>query len=130
MQINEPKTDWFNFISTVVFILALTLALLLAPQSSQEIIKRVLSFVTGEIGMLYIWFGIVVLFFLLIIAISPFGRIKLGLQNDSPEHSTLSWIAMLFSTGIGTTILYWGRLNGLNTTRNPLMAYNLVQRMR
>ena len=63
MQINKPKTDWFNFISTVVFILALTLALLLAPHSSQEIIKRVLSFVTGEIGMLYIWFGIVVLFF-------------------------------------------------------------------
>ena len=63
MQINEPKTDWFNFISTVVFILALTLSLLLAPHSSQEIIKRVLSFVTGEIGMLYIWFGIVVFFF-------------------------------------------------------------------
>lgn len=63
MQINEPKTNWFNFISTVIVILAITLSLLLAPHSSQEIIKRVLSFVTSEIGMLYIWFGIVVLFF-------------------------------------------------------------------
>jgi len=63
MQINEPKTNWFNFISTVIVIFAVTLSMLLAPHSSQEIIKRVLSFVTGEIGMLYIWFGIVVLFF-------------------------------------------------------------------
>ena len=119
MQINEPKTNWFNFISTVIVILAITLSLLLAPHSSQEIIKRVLSFVTSEIGMLYIWFGIVVLFFLLIIAISPFGRIKLGLQNDSPEHSTLSWIAMLFSTGIGTTILYWGTIEWIEYYQEP-----------
>ena len=100
MKFEKPKTDWFNFISTVIVIFAVTLSMLLAPHASQEIIKRVLSFVTGEIGLLYIWFGIAVLFFLLIIAFSPFGKIKLGLQNDSPEHSTLSWIAMLFSTGM------------------------------
>ena len=113
MKFEKPKTDWFNFISTVIVIFAVTLSMLLAPHASQEIIKRVLSFVTGEIGLLYIWFGIAVLFFLLIIAFSPFGKIKLGLQNDNPEHSTLSWIAMLFSTGIGTTILYWGTIDSI-----------------
>ena len=119
MKFEKPKTDWFNFISTVIVIFAVTLSMLLAPHASQEVIKTVLSFVTGEIGLLYIWFGIAVLFFLLIIAFSPFGKIKLGLQNDNPEHSTLSWIAMLFSTGIGTTILYWGTIEWIEYYQEP-----------
>jgi BCCT family betaine/carnitine transporter len=38
---------------------------------------------------------------------------------ERPEHSTLSWIAMLFSTGIGTAILYWGTIEWVECYKNP-----------
>jgi len=110
MRAETPKTDWFIFATTFVLLVVTVSALLIAPSASQNAIKGVLSFITSEFGVVFIWFGIGVLFFLLFIALSPIGAIKLGLPNDRPDHSKLSWIAMLFSTGIGTTILYWGSI--------------------
>ncbi|MEC9331289.1 MAG: BCCT family transporter [Verrucomicrobiota bacterium] len=119
MQFENPKTDWFNFISTGIVIFIITLSMLLAPRASQEAIKGTFSFITDKIGLIYIWFGIAVLFFLLAIAFSSFGKIKLGLKNDCPEHSTMSWVAMIFSTGIGTTILYWGTIEWIEYYQEP-----------
>ena len=95
MQTEKPKTDWFIFTTTFVFLVVTVSALLVAPSASQNAIKGMLSYITSELGLVFIWFGIVVLFFLLFVALSPIGRIKLGLPNDRPEHSQLSWVAML-----------------------------------
>ena len=114
MEPEEPKIDWFIFTTTGIVIAVVTLLLLLAPQASQEAITTTFSFITGKTGLLYIWFGIGVMFFLLLVALGTFGSITLGPSNERPEHSTLSWIAMLFSTGIGTAILYWGTIEWVN----------------
>lgn len=50
--------------------------------------------------------GFVVLGILL--AASPYGKIKLGHDDDEPEFSTPSWIAMLFAGGMGAGLLFWG----------------------
>lgn len=69
------------------------------------------------------WFIMLTVSFLLIIsiwlAISRYGSIKLGKDNDEPEFATLSWLAMLFSAGMGVGLLYWG-------TAEPLSHYLLV----
>ena len=69
------------------------------------------------------WFIMLTVSFMLIIsiwlALSPYGTIKLGKDDDEPEFSTLSWIAMLFSAGMGVGLLYWG-------TAEPLTHYMLV----
>ncbi len=46
--------------------------------------------------------------FCLLLAFSPFGSIRLGRDDETPEYSNFSWFAMLFSAGIGTGILFWG----------------------
>ncbi len=63
MEPEEPKIDWFIFTATGIVIAVVTLLLLLAPQASQEAITGTFSFITGKTGLLYIWFGIGVLFF-------------------------------------------------------------------
>jgi len=70
------------------------------------------------------WFIMLTVSFLLIVsiwlALSPYGAIKLGKDDDEPEFSTLSWIAMLFSAGMGVGLLYWG-------TAEPLTHYLLAK---
>ena len=46
--------------------------------------------------------------FLLWISISDFGRIVLGPDGVAPTHSKFSWGAMLFCTGIGSSLIYCG----------------------
>ena len=41
------------------------------------------------------------------LAISRFGKIRLGDHDEKPEFSTLSWLAMLFSAGMGIGLLFW-----------------------
>ena len=42
------------------------------------------------------------------LALSRYGRIKLGRDDDEPEFSTVSWLTMLFAAGMGVGLLYWG----------------------
>jgi glycine betaine transporter len=55
----------------------------------------------------------------IILALSPYGRIKLGRDSDEPEFSTISWLTMLFAAGMGVGLLYWG-------TAEPLTHYELA----
>lgn len=45
---------------------------------------------------------------MLYIAFSRYGRIKLGTDEDEPEFSRFSWIAMMFGAGIGVGIFFFG----------------------
>lgn len=42
------------------------------------------------------------------LALGPYGKIKLGADDEEPEFSTGSWIAMLFAGGMGAGLLFWG----------------------
>ncbi len=44
----------------------------------------------------------------LYLAIGPYGSVRLGADDDRPEFSTGSWIAMLFAGGMGSGLLFWG----------------------
>jgi glycine betaine transporter len=44
----------------------------------------------------------------LFLSIGPYGNIRLGADDDRPEFSTASWIAMLFAGGMGSGLLFWG----------------------
>jgi choline-glycine betaine transporter len=46
--------------------------------------------------------------FLLYLAFSKYGNIKLGRAQETPEFNDISWFAMLFSCGIGVGIYYSG----------------------
>lgn len=50
---------------------------------------------------------------------SKYGRLKLGAPDDEPEFSTASWIAMLFSAGMGVGILFWGAAEPLTHFASP-----------
>ena len=46
--------------------------------------------------------------FMVVIALSRYGDIKLGGDDEVPEFSTPSWVAMLFAAGMGSGLLFWG----------------------
>ncbi|MEM8572302.1 MAG: BCCT family transporter [Pseudomonadota bacterium] len=48
------------------------------------------------------------LFVALFLALSPYGKIRLGPDGAKPEFSTTAWIAMLFAAGMGVGLLFYG----------------------
>lgn len=53
------------------------------------------------------------------LAFGRYGAIKLGRPEDEPEFSTASWIAMLFSAGMGVGLLFWGVAEPMTHFANP-----------
>ncbi len=44
----------------------------------------------------------------LALALSKYGRVKLGKENEEPEFSTASWMTMMFAAGMGVGLLFYG----------------------
>ena len=82
------------------------------------------STLTGVLFTSRGWFVMLSVSLLLIlcigIAISPYGKIKLGKDDDEPEFSTISWLTMLFAAGMGVGLLFWG-------TAEPLSRYKIIR---
>ncbi|WP_134703852.1 BCCT family transporter [Ammoniphilus sp. YIM 78166] len=105
-----PRIDKVIFSSAVAIIVVLSVLLLADPEQGSKVFGDALSSITGKFGTLYLW-GCAAAFGLLIwLALSKYGHVKLGDEDTKPEFSTGSWIAMLFTAGIGSGLMYWGTI--------------------
>ena len=68
------------------------------------------------------WFmdivNLIVLFCLFLI-VSPLGKVRLGGRDAVPEYSNLTWFAMLFASGIGIGLLFFGVLEPVQHFMSP-----------
>ena len=69
-----------------------------------------MGFITHGFGFLFLWFTFACLAVLLWFAFGKYGSVRFGGAEAEPEFRTLSWIAMLFCAGIGTSLLYWATI--------------------
>ncbi|MDO5031223.1 BCCT family transporter [Corynebacterium sp.] len=89
------------------------------PQQVFDVSSAALSWVMSNLGWVFTILAASLLFFLLYLAFSKFGRIPLGLDGEEPEYSTVSWAAMLFGAGIGIGIIFFGPYEPLTYYLSP-----------
>jgi choline/carnitine/betaine transport len=53
------------------------------------------------------------------LAISRYGRIPLGADKEKPEFRTASWVAMMFSAGMGIGLMFFGVVEPLTHFMSP-----------
>lgn len=66
------------------------------------------GWVAKHLGWFYILSVSSLLIFLLGLAVSRYGNIRLGADDSRPDYSNLTWFTMLFAAGIGTILMFWG----------------------
>ncbi|WP_444909620.1 BCCT family transporter [Microbulbifer sp. TRSA005] len=108
-----------TFLGAILLLLITTVPLILFPDLGALWILAAKEFVTERFGILYLLLGIGSILFMAYIAFSDIGRIKLGSKKESPEFSTVSWVAMLLSCGIGASILYWSMVEWVYYYQQP-----------
>lgn len=78
-----------------------------APKSFDAVLSSFQSWITIRFGWFFILSVAIYLIIILVIACSKYGNLKLGKDSDKPEFSYFSWIAMLFSCGVGVGYAFW-----------------------
>jgi len=66
------------------------------------------EWILTHLGWLYILGVTTFLVFLVWIACSRYGHVRLGPRGSAPEYGALPWFCMLFAAGIGSILMFWG----------------------
>ncbi|MCQ6275258.1 BCCT family transporter [Bacillus sp. V3B] len=96
------------FIYTAAVLVLLVIFGIIAPEALENVTASVQSFISDSFGWYYLIIVTLFLIVCLYLLISPAGRIKLGRPDDTPEFSRPTWIAMLFSAGMGIGLVFYG----------------------
>jgi choline/carnitine/betaine transport len=67
-----------------------------------------LDWVVHNMGWLFSLVASGFVLFVIWLAAGKFGRIPLGRDDEGPEFRTVSWIAMMFSAGMGIGLMFYG----------------------
>jgi choline/carnitine/betaine transport len=98
----------------VVFGVTAAIALLfliwgfVSTSSLAEVSDRSLSWTMANTGWLFVVTSSGFVVFVLWLALSRFGNITLGRDDEQPEFRTISWVAMMFSAGMGIGLMFYG----------------------
>ncbi len=96
------------FLPSIIFISLVSAVAVLFPDAADDTLNTVKSFIFVNLNWVYIWAVTLFVVFLVYLLFSKYGNIRLGDNDSLPEHSFFSWVAMLFSAGMGIGLMYFG----------------------
>lgn len=100
------KNPVFYISAIVLFLLVLFGAII--PKEFEHVTQVLFNFTTTNFGWFYLLAVFSFIIFLIGVSISKYGKIKLGPTDSKPQFSFFTWIGMLFSTGFGSGLVFWG----------------------
>lgn len=104
----DAKTKNLVFKISLLLTGGIALWAVLFNESFTVVSNAAFTFFTRQFGWLYQVAMLFFVIFVLMIAVSKWGSIRLGPDDSRPEYSTVSWFAMLFGAGMGVGLVFWG----------------------
>ncbi len=104
---DQSRIDWPSFIACAVIILGVCIPLAASPEWAGQVLQQLYDYIAREFGILYLLASVAAIGFLVWLASSRFGSVRLGDADEQPEFGQLSWVAMLFCAGVGAGLMYW-----------------------
>lgn len=93
--------------SAAIIVVAVLFSVLLPEQFSQ-VVSTINSTIVASVGWYYILAATFFVAAAAVLAFSRLGSIKLGKDDEEPQYSLPSWLAMLFAAGMGIGLVFWG----------------------
>ncbi|MEU5400092.1 BCCT family transporter [Streptomyces sp. NPDC005963] len=107
-ETGRPSTDRVVFGVTAVLTLAFVVWGSIATDALEDISSSLLNGLIHNGGWAFVLAASGFVVFALWLAISRYGKIPLGHEDEGPEFRTVSWVAMMFSAGMGIGLMFYG----------------------
>src|SRR4051794_4260435 len=126
--IAEPPAcvaDRHAAVDKVLFAVAAAMALgfvawgFISPTGLGSASGSALTWITGNLGWLFVLLASAFVLFVIWLAAGKYGRIPLGRDDERPQFRTISWIAMMFSAGMGIGLMFYGVAEPLSHYVSP-----------
>ncbi len=117
LEVNGPV-----FFTSSIFIIVSIALTLIFKKEAQVAFTKIQTFVADSGGWFFVLCVNIFLIFVIYLAFSKFGELRLGGKDAKPEFKTLSWFAMLFSAGMGIGLLFWSIAEPVTHFMSPPLA--------
>jgi len=102
------------FIIAVSVILVLVVLAIAIPTQFNQVTSVIRDWIGNTFGWYYLILVTIIVIVCFFIVCNPAGKIRLGDPDSKPEHKTVSWLAMLFSAGMGIGLIFYGAAEPLS----------------
>src|SRR3954469_19023071 len=113
------QTDRVVFGVTAAITLAFVIWGWAATDSLEDVSTSMLNGLIHNGGWAFMLAASCFVVFALWLAMSRYGRIHLGAEGEEPEFKTVSWVAMMFSAGMGIGLMFYGVSEPLSHYTTP-----------
>ncbi|MDN5643069.1 MAG: BCCT family transporter, partial [Acinetobacter sp.] len=115
----KDRLNGVVFYISALIILIFSITTILFNDFANRTLNTVLAWVSSTFSWYYLLAATLYMVFVIFIACSRYGNIKLGPKHSKPEFSLLSWSAMLFSAGIGIDLMFFSVAEPLSHYMHP-----------
>lgn len=116
------KVDWMITLVPLIMVIALCLLFFLMPTQSNEVINNIRFFLGDTMGSYYLVIGLGIFLISMFFALSKYGNIVLGKQDEKPKYSFFAWGSMMFTAGLAADILFYSFSEWILYATDPHLA--------
>ena len=101
------KVNPYVFFASAGLVLLFVILGISIPHKMEVAFQAIQAFIIDQFGWFYILAVAIFLGFTLWLAFSRYSAIKLGPDDSEPDYSFSTWLAMLFSAGMGIGLMFF-----------------------
>ena len=109
-EVLEHRTasiSWRVLVISSVVIIAFSIWAILVPDYARATMRTVVEWIAENLGWYYVLTMTLVIAFVLWVALSKEGDVRLGPDHSRPQYKLTTWVAMLFAAGVGIDMLFY-----------------------
>ncbi|MBC7277253.1 BCCT family transporter [Nocardioides sp.] len=107
-QDHRRGIDWVVFGIAAAIAIAFMTWGFVNTDGMSSLADKALGWVLDKAGWFFVLTASGFVIYIIWLAVSKYGNIPLGRDDEKPEFRTASWIAMMFSAGMGIGLMFYG----------------------
>jgi choline/glycine/proline betaine transport protein len=107
LEHRPDRINWDVLLISSVIILAFSIWAILVPDDARVRMKMAVDWIATNLGWYYVLTMTLVIGFVLWVAFSKEGDVRLGPDHSRPQYKLGTWVAMLFAAGVGIDMLFY-----------------------
>ena len=119
---SKKQIDWMITLVPLGIVVALSVLFFLMPEQSNAVLSQIRFFFGDTFGTYHLIIGLGVFLLSIYIAMSKYGDIVLGGQDEKPKYSFFAWGSMMFTCGLAADILFYSFSEWVMYASDPHIA--------
>ncbi len=107
IQDRTVHISWRVLVVSSAVILAFSVWAIFMPNDARTTMKATVGWIATNLGWYYVLTMALVIGFVLWVALSKEGSVRLGPDDSRPQYKLATWVAMLFAAGVGIDLLFF-----------------------